>query len=138
MALIKCPRCELNYIQDTQDLCEICKKGIKGGDEAPEICIECGERPVMPGEELCRVCLRDALGKAASAVPVISEDGEEAELDEEEEVFIPEAVDVLVEELPIEDDVTEIIGDVIEVPLDEVVEEEEESQEDEIPLDERA
>lgn len=24
----KCPKCELNWIQDTQDLCDVCRRGV--------------------------------------------------------------------------------------------------------------
>ena len=31
MGLRKCPRCELNYIRDDEQLCNVCKRHMKGG-----------------------------------------------------------------------------------------------------------
>ena len=60
MALVKCPRCELNYMQSTDTYCSICRKEVMGEKEERievELCIECGENPAIPGGELCRACL---------------------------------------------------------------------------------
>ena len=62
MALVKCPRCELNYILDGGDLCTVCRKEVHGGseqDDIAELCSECGENPVVPGGELCLSCLKE-------------------------------------------------------------------------------
>jgi hypothetical protein len=62
MAYKKCPRCELNYIQDGEKLCSVCRKEVRGEserDEVTELCSECGENPVVPGSELCINCLKE-------------------------------------------------------------------------------
>ena len=62
MALIKCPRCELNYMQDTDKICSVCRREVRGEseqDEVIELCSECGENPVVPGQELCAYCLKE-------------------------------------------------------------------------------
>ena len=62
MALIKCPRCELNYILDGGTLCTVCRREVKGEHEiidTPEMCSECGENPAVPGSDLCMVCLKE-------------------------------------------------------------------------------
>ena len=61
MALIKCPRCELNYMPDTEKYCTVCKREMRGEEEREdiELCSECGEHPVVPGEELCAFCLKE-------------------------------------------------------------------------------
>ncbi len=62
MAYIKCPRCELNYIIDGDKLCTICSKEVKGepdNDNMVELCLECGERSAVHGEELCLFCLKE-------------------------------------------------------------------------------
>lgn len=62
MALIKCPRCELNYILDGGNLCTVCRKEVRGEseqDEIAELCSECGENPAVPGGELCASCLKE-------------------------------------------------------------------------------
>ena len=62
MALIKCPRCELNYMNDTDTMCSVCRREVRGESEQfemIELCSECGENPVVPGQELCAACLKE-------------------------------------------------------------------------------
>ena len=62
MALIKCPRCELNYMNDTDTMCSVCRREVRGESEQfemVELCSECGENPVVPGHELCAQCLKE-------------------------------------------------------------------------------
>ena len=62
MSLIKCPRCELNYMLDTDKICSVCKREVRGEGEQyemVELCSECGENPVVPGQELCAYCLKE-------------------------------------------------------------------------------
>lgn len=58
MGYKKCPRCELNYIRDDQQLCDVCSRKRKASDDDNEVlmCIECGENPAMKGKELCAAC----------------------------------------------------------------------------------
>lgn len=68
MGLVKCPRCELNYILDGGSLCTVCRKEVRGEseqDEIAEICSECGENPVVPGTELCAACLKEMARRVA-------------------------------------------------------------------------
>ncbi len=82
MALVKCPRCELNYMNETDKYCAVCKRELHGEevrDDAADICPECGENPIVPGEELCYVCLREiarhtALSSADDTAPIPAED----------------------------------------------------------------
>ena len=69
MGLIKCPRCELNYMLDTDKMCSVCRREVRGEseqDEMIEICSECGENPVVPGQELCAYCLKELAQSSAS------------------------------------------------------------------------
>lgn len=62
MSLIKCPRCELNYMLDTDKMCSVCRREVRGESEQfemIELCSECGENPVVPGQELCAYCLKE-------------------------------------------------------------------------------
>ncbi|MGI6169000.1 MAG: hypothetical protein ACOYI4_04690 [Christensenellales bacterium] len=62
MALKKCPRCELNYIKETEKYCGVCLREMNNKDSAPEledVCVECDENPVVPGGDLCVFCLRE-------------------------------------------------------------------------------
>lgn len=61
MKLIKCPRCELNYIQETEKLCKVCLREMKGmhsGDDM-ELCSVCNEAPALPGRDVCLSCLKE-------------------------------------------------------------------------------
>ena len=77
MALVKCPRCDLNYILDGGTLCTVCRKEVKGEHDAvdtPEMCSECGEHPAVAGSDLCMFCLkemnrRSSTGSDDSIVP---------------------------------------------------------------------
>ena len=67
MALVKCPRCELNYMNDTDKMCSVCRREGRGESEQfemIELCSECGENPVVPGQELCAACLKEQARRA--------------------------------------------------------------------------
>lgn len=66
---IKCPRCELNYIDaEKQEYCDVCLKELKGiptdfdeieqeeEDLPTELCPICGENMMRPGEKMCDEC----------------------------------------------------------------------------------
>lgn len=66
---MKCPRCELNYIDaEKQDYCDVCLKEMKGiptgldeiddveEDLPTELCPICGENMMRPGEKMCDEC----------------------------------------------------------------------------------
>ena len=70
---IKCPRCELNYIDaDKQEYCDVCLKEMKGiptdtdeiereEDDTPtELCPVCGENMMRAGEKMCEECRKKA------------------------------------------------------------------------------
>lgn len=62
MALVKCPRCELNYMKEGDKYCTVCARELRGVDDSHEhveICLVCGEHPAQPGSELCAQCLRE-------------------------------------------------------------------------------
>ena len=66
---IKCPRCELNYIDaEKQEYCDVCLKEMKGlptdadeieeaeEDLPTELCPVCGENMMRAGEKMCEEC----------------------------------------------------------------------------------
>lgn len=68
MALVKCPRCELNYINEEEKICSVCRREVRGESEQydmVELCSECGEHPVVPGSELCVYCLKELSRRTA-------------------------------------------------------------------------
>ena len=47
---------------DTDKMGSVCKREVRGEseqDEMLELCSECGENPVVPGQELCAYCLKE-------------------------------------------------------------------------------
>jgi len=84
----KCPRCELNYIKDEEEYCNICRREMKGEEEPEEtfdICPECNEHPVVEGEELCALCLKEKLRQEGAMDD--SFDAEEIHNDEDDEII---------------------------------------------------
>ena len=69
MGFVKCPRCELNYMQEGEQYCTVCMREVKGEakDEYLELCSVCGENPVFPGKDLCLFCLKE-IGKSDETV----------------------------------------------------------------------
>ena len=65
----KCPRCELNWIPEDEEYCEICKQELEGkildDDYDEDICPVCGINPLEPGDKMCAECRAKAerLGK---------------------------------------------------------------------------
>lgn len=67
MALKKCPKCELNYIKEGEQFCNVCMREMKRtlthgkaeDDEEVVMCTECGEKPALRGSELCADCLKE-------------------------------------------------------------------------------
>lgn len=61
MNLVKCPRCDLNYILDTEKLCKVCLREMKGThtEDEMEMCSVCNAAPAMPGRDVCLSCLKE-------------------------------------------------------------------------------
>lgn len=64
MKLVKCPRCELNYITETEKYCKVCLREMKGDapKEEIELCSVCNETPALPGRDVCVFCLKEMSG----------------------------------------------------------------------------
>ena len=60
MKLVKCPRCELNYIQEGEKYCKVCMRELKGEQtqEEMELCSVCNAAPALPGKDVCLSCLK--------------------------------------------------------------------------------
>ncbi len=61
MNLVKCPRCDLNYIREDEKYCKICLRELKGetSQEEVELCSICNEEPALPGRDVCLFCLKE-------------------------------------------------------------------------------
>ena len=70
MNLMKCPRCELNYIQETEKYCKVCFREMKGEpiQEEMELCSICNAAPALPGKDVCLSCQKEmAAGNLSSS-----------------------------------------------------------------------
>ena len=61
MKLIKCPRCDLNYMREGEKYCKVCLREVKGESvqEEVELCSICNEAPALPGKDVCFFCLKE-------------------------------------------------------------------------------
>ena len=65
MKLVKCPRCDLNYIREDEKYCKVCLREMKGDSqqEEVELCSICNENPTLPGKDVCLFCLKEMNGE---------------------------------------------------------------------------
>ena len=65
MKLVKCPRCDLNYIREDEKYCKVCLREMKGDrlQEEVELCSICNENPTLPGKDVCLFCLKEMNGE---------------------------------------------------------------------------
>lgn len=67
---IRCPRCELNYIEKKDKLCSVCKAELSSkkdeflGDLDLELCPICKTNYIQPDEIMCSTCLKEHQGEA--------------------------------------------------------------------------
>ena len=131
---IKCPRCELNYIDaDKQEYCDVCLKEMKGiptdtdeiereEDDTPtELCPVRGENMMRAGEKMCEECRKKAEYE--------EEDPDPEQDDEEWREYLDDDTDI-----GIDGDIGEI-DESFDDDFDEEEEEEEEYRDDEEDLD---
>ena len=112
-----CERCELNYIPKKQKYCDVCKAELsrdgasmllpEEDDEIEKLCPICKVNYMNPDEEICFMCLKEKADR---------DEMEEKDWDELEKEA--EAEDVIIEEEP------------LDIPLDELAEEEEALEEE--------
>ena len=139
---IKCPRCELNYIDaEKQEYCDVCYKELKGiatdldeideeeEDFSTDLCPVCGENMMRAGEKMCEECRKKAEMEDEEPNPEEDDDwreyldddtdedldGEIGELDEEfaEEFADEEEVEEEFEPEEDEEDLEYVTGDEI-------------------------
>ncbi len=128
MKLVKCPRCELNYITENEKYCKVCLREMKGETpkEEVELCSICNEAPALPGRDVCLFCLREMGGDDGHEQEENGEQGDASSMSS------MDAVNTMDEIMPeIEDDIPSQEYGEIENELSlESVREDEENQED--------
>ena len=151
---IKCPRCELNYIEEDKELCEVClaeKQGrhLRFADEIDEIDIDdsektkicpiCGEQYIYPTEKCCEDCKDKNLLAEDDLEPdveqeddewrkYLDEDIRELELEEELQEELDESIDEEFEDELLEEDIKDYDDDIND--LDDDYDDEEDEEED--------
>lgn len=82
MKLVKCPRCELNYITENEKYCKVCLREMKGETpkEEVELCSICNEAPALPGRDVCLFCLREMGGDDGHEQEEGSEQGDSSSM----------------------------------------------------------
>jgi hypothetical protein len=80
MVFVKCPKCELNYMDENDKECKVCYREIHGTDmpEETELCTICNEALVMAGKDVCPFCYKEL-----SSEKVASEDIEPISVEDE-------------------------------------------------------
>lgn len=128
MNLVKCPRCDLNYILDTEKYCKVCLREMKGShvEDELEMCSVCNEAPALPGHDVCLSCLKEMNGNTND------EDVEENGAVVDESALGLNSVsnmDEIIPQINDDDDFSDLEG---ELSLESVIEDEEnEENEDE-------
>lgn len=138
---IRCPRCELNYIQKKEKLCSVCQAEINAASSFDELDMEtcpiCKTNYIRPDEIMCAQCAKER-----------SINGENAEIDDDWENYVDETGDEIVSEdeetgdmasvTDLDDDMADLDTD-DDLDLDEefdLGDDEEENEDEEDELDE--
>jgi len=81
MVLVKCPKCELNYMEETDKMCRVCFREIHGTEmpEEQEMCTICNEVPVMQGKVFCQTCFREMNGEKVDTLEAVATEDDEDE-----------------------------------------------------------
>lgn len=68
MKLVKCPRCDLNYIQESEKYCPVCLREMKGEQarDDMDLCSVCSAAPSLPGKDVCLSCYKEMTESGAS------------------------------------------------------------------------
>ena len=135
---VKCPRCELNYInEEEQEYCDVCIAEMKGSrlkfadleeledvneNEFEDICPVCGVSAIRPGEKMCDSCRLQQEYEEDEDVDMEKDEEWKNYLEEDEGTASSD--DAIQLELPDEDD-----------DYDDDYDDEEEEYEDDDPLD---
>ena len=79
MMLVKCPRCELNYIQENEKYCKVCQRERMGEpiQDEMELCSICNAAPALPGKDICLGCHKEMLAAGSEELeeePEVTDD----------------------------------------------------------------
>ena len=130
MKLVKCPRCDLNYIREDEKYCKVCLREMKGEptNDDMELCSVCNAAPALPGKDVCLSCLKEMQSGGGR------EEVEDAPVSVDESTIGLNSVSTMDEIIPqIHEDIPETeFGDIeSELSLESVIEDEENEDDDE-------
>ena len=136
MKLVKCPRCELNYIREDEKYCKVCLREMKGEptNDDMELCSVCNAAPALPGKDVCLSCLKEMQSGGGR------EEVEDAPVSVDESTIGLNSVSTMDEIIPeIEEDIpANEYGDIQnELSLESVIEDENEDDDEDKDDDDR-
>ena len=135
MKLVKCPRCDLNYIRE-DEYCKVCLREMKGEptNDDMELCSVCNAAPALPGKDVCLSCLKEMQSGGGR------EEVEDAPVSVDESTIGLNSVSTMDEIIPeIEEDIpANEYGDIQnELSLESVIEDENEDDDEDKDDDDR-
>ena len=136
MKLVKCPRCDLNYIREDEKYCKVCLREMKGEptNDDMELCSVCNAAPALPGKDVCLSCLTEMQSGGGR------EEVEDAPVSVDESTIGLNSVSTMDEIIPeIEEDIpANEYGDIQnELSLESVIEDENEDDDEDKDDDDR-
>ena len=136
MKLVKCPRCDLNYIREDEKYCKVCLREMKGEptNDDRELCSVCNAAPALPGKDVCLSCLKEMQSGGGR------EEVEDAPVSVDESTIGLNSVSTMDEIIPeIEEDIpANEYGDIQnELSLESVIEDENEDDDEDKDDDDR-
>ena len=136
MKLVKCPRCDLNYIREDEKYCKVCLREMKGEptNDDTELCSVCNAAPALPGKDVCLSCLKEMQSGGGR------EEVEDAPVSVDESTIGLNSVSTMDEIIPeIEEDIpANEYGDIQnELSLESVIEDENEDDDEDKDDDDR-
>ena len=136
MKLVKCPRCDLNYIREDEKYCKVCLREMKGEptNDDMELCSVCNAAPALPGKDVCLSCLKEMQSGGGR------EEVEDAPVSVDESTIGLNSVSTMYEIIPeIEEDIpANEYGDIQnELSLESVIEDENEDDDEDKDDDDR-
>ena len=128
MRLVKCPRCDLNYILEGEKLCKVCQREMKGDsrEEEVELCSICNEAPALPGKDVCIFCLKE-MNKSNSTPDEELSEGETVDTDTIGDMDAVSGMDEIIPDVEEDSEIpSQEFGEIEnELSLDDVMEDEE-------------
>ena len=136
MKLVKCPRCDLNYIREEEKYCKVCLREMKGEptNDDMELGSVCNAAPALPGKDVCLSCLKEMQSGGGR------EEVEDAPVSVDESTIGLNSVSTMDEIIPeIEEDIpANEYGDIQnELSLESVIEDENEDDDEDKDDDDR-